>query len=122
MIHLELWPTLAFVVMVLSWFAFVVTFLFHKKPPSPPDRKRDSSSVRHRFAGRRLRNRLDYSSLVVHTDVSQQVSRDCAGSADNVPGGMVSVVLFRRDPHAGKAMEPGRARRRRTQVSDRRAV
>ena len=45
MIHLELWPTLAFVVMVLSWFAFVVTFLFHKKPPSPPDRKRDSSSV-----------------------------------------------------------------------------
>jgi len=45
MIHLELWPTLAFVVMVLSWFAFVVTFLFHKKPPSPPDRKRDSSSI-----------------------------------------------------------------------------
>ena len=45
MIHLELWPTLAFVVMVLSWFAFVVSFLFHKKPPSPPDRKRDSSSI-----------------------------------------------------------------------------
>src|SRR5205807_3119832 len=45
MIHLELWPTLAFGVMVLSWFAFVVTFLFHKKPPSPPDRKRDSSSI-----------------------------------------------------------------------------
>ena len=31
--------------MMLSWFAFVVTFLFHKKPPSPPDRKRDSSSI-----------------------------------------------------------------------------
>src|SRR6266699_3019378 len=35
MIHLELWPTLAFVVM----------FFFHKKPPSPPDQKRDPSSI-----------------------------------------------------------------------------
>ncbi|MFN2578817.1 MAG: isoprenylcysteine carboxylmethyltransferase family protein [Pyrinomonadaceae bacterium] len=45
MIHLNLWPTLAFVVMALSWLAFVLTFLFHKKPPSPPDKKRDPSSV-----------------------------------------------------------------------------
>ena len=45
MIHLELWPTLAFVVMALSWLAFVITFFFHKKPPSPPDQKRDPSSI-----------------------------------------------------------------------------
>ncbi len=45
MIHLELWPTLAFVVMALSWLAFVITFFFHKKPPSPPDKKRDPSSI-----------------------------------------------------------------------------
>src|SRR5438874_4058786 len=45
MIHPELWPTLAFVVMALSWLAFVVTFFFHKKPPSPPDQKRDPSSI-----------------------------------------------------------------------------
>jgi len=45
MIHLELWPTLAFIVMALSWFAFVITFFFHKTPPSPPDKKRDPSSI-----------------------------------------------------------------------------
>ncbi len=45
MIHLELWPTLAFVVMALSWLAFVITFVFHKKPPSPPDQKRDPTSI-----------------------------------------------------------------------------
>jgi len=44
-IHLNFWPTLAFVVMMLSWFAFVITFLVHKKPPSPPDKKRDPSSI-----------------------------------------------------------------------------
>ena len=44
-IQLNLWPTLAFVVVVLSWLAFVFTFLFHKKPPSPPDRKRDPASI-----------------------------------------------------------------------------
>src|SRR5882724_6366739 len=44
-IHLNFWPTLAFVVMMLSWLAFVITFLFHKKPPSPPDKKRDPSSI-----------------------------------------------------------------------------
>jgi protein-S-isoprenylcysteine O-methyltransferase Ste14 len=31
--------------MMLSWFAFVLTFLVHKKPPSPPDKKRDPSSI-----------------------------------------------------------------------------
>src|SRR2546423_7658527 len=44
-IHLNFWPTLAFVVMILSWLAFVFTFLTHKKPPSPPDQKRDPSSI-----------------------------------------------------------------------------
>jgi protein-S-isoprenylcysteine O-methyltransferase Ste14 len=31
--------------MMLSWLAFVVTFLTYKKPPSPPDKKRDPSSI-----------------------------------------------------------------------------
>ena len=31
--------------MALSWLAFVLTFFFHKKPPSPPDKKRDPSSI-----------------------------------------------------------------------------
>jgi len=44
-IHLNFWPTLAFVVMMLSWFAFVITFLVHKKPPAPPEKKRDPSSI-----------------------------------------------------------------------------
>src|SRR5213080_2237399 len=44
-IHLNFWPTLAFVMTMLSWFAFVITFLVHKKPPSPPDKKRDPSSI-----------------------------------------------------------------------------
>lgn len=44
-IQLNFWPTLAFVGMILSWVAFVITFLAHKKPPSPPDKKRDPSSI-----------------------------------------------------------------------------
>gem|GEM_PF-5125607 len=44
-IQLNFWPTLAFVVMALSWLAFVIAFFFHKKPPSPPDKKRDPSSI-----------------------------------------------------------------------------
>jgi len=44
-IQLNFWPTLAFVVMALSWLAFVISFFFHKKPPSPPDKKRDPSSI-----------------------------------------------------------------------------
>ncbi|HBB95376.1 MAG TPA: isoprenylcysteine carboxylmethyltransferase family protein [Blastocatellia bacterium] len=45
MIHLDFWPTLAFVSMALSWLAFVIAFFFNKKPPSPPDKKRDPSSI-----------------------------------------------------------------------------
>ena len=45
MIHLNFWPTLAAVVMILSWVAFVITFLVHQKPPSPPDKKRDPKSI-----------------------------------------------------------------------------
>src|SRR5580765_5310591 len=42
----ELWPTLAFAVMMLSWIAFVIAFLVGKKPSSnSPDRKRDRSSI-----------------------------------------------------------------------------
>jgi len=45
MIQLNFWPTLAFVAILLAWLAFVITFLGHKKPPSPPDKKRDPSSI-----------------------------------------------------------------------------
>lgn len=45
MIHLNFWPALAFAVMALSWIAFVITFLGHKRPPSPPDKKRDPWSI-----------------------------------------------------------------------------
>lgn len=45
LIQLNFWPTLAFVAVVLSWLVFVLTFLFHKKPPSPPDKKRDPVSI-----------------------------------------------------------------------------
>ena len=45
MIHLNLWPTLAFAVMLSAWIAFIFTFLLHKRPPSPPDKKRDPSSI-----------------------------------------------------------------------------
>ncbi len=44
-IELNLWPTLAFVAVVFSWLAFVLTFSFHKQPPSPPDKKRDPASI-----------------------------------------------------------------------------
>ena len=44
MIHFNFWPTLAFVAILLAWLAFVMTFLLHKKPPSPPDKKRDPAS------------------------------------------------------------------------------
>jgi protein-S-isoprenylcysteine O-methyltransferase Ste14 len=45
MIQLNFWPKLAFIVMVLSWVAFVITFVGHQKPPSPPDKKKDRSSI-----------------------------------------------------------------------------
>jgi protein-S-isoprenylcysteine O-methyltransferase Ste14 len=44
MIHFNFWPTLAFVAILLSWLAFVFIFLGHKKPPAPPDKKRDPAS------------------------------------------------------------------------------
>ena len=44
-IQLNFWPTLAFIIMVVSWIAFVITFVVHPKPPSPPDKKRDPSSI-----------------------------------------------------------------------------
>ncbi|HEX3143110.1 MAG TPA: isoprenylcysteine carboxylmethyltransferase family protein [Pyrinomonadaceae bacterium] len=45
MIQLNFWPTLAFVAVLISWVAFVITFVGHPKPPSPPEKKRDSSSI-----------------------------------------------------------------------------
>jgi protein-S-isoprenylcysteine O-methyltransferase Ste14 len=45
MIHLEFWPTLAFVVVMLSWFAFVIIFLVRYKPPSAPESKRERASI-----------------------------------------------------------------------------
>ncbi|HSP64212.1 MAG TPA: isoprenylcysteine carboxylmethyltransferase family protein [Pyrinomonadaceae bacterium] len=45
MIHLEFWPILAFVVVMLSWFAFVIVFLVRHKPPSAPESKRERASI-----------------------------------------------------------------------------
>jgi protein-S-isoprenylcysteine O-methyltransferase Ste14 len=46
-LHLEFWPTLAFGVVMASWFAFAVVFIvfLRKKPPSPPDSKRERTSI-----------------------------------------------------------------------------
>jgi protein-S-isoprenylcysteine O-methyltransferase Ste14 len=44
-IELNLWPTLAFIGVIVSWLVFTLTFVFHKKPPSPPDKKRDPASI-----------------------------------------------------------------------------
>jgi protein-S-isoprenylcysteine O-methyltransferase Ste14 len=44
-IHFDFWPALAFTVVMVSWFTFAASFLFFKKPPSPPDKKRDPSSI-----------------------------------------------------------------------------
>ena len=44
-IRFEFWPTLAITVVMVSWFTFAASFLFLKKPPSPPDKKRDPSSI-----------------------------------------------------------------------------
>jgi len=38
-------PLLVFAVVLLSWLAFVIIFLIHKKPASGPERKRESSSM-----------------------------------------------------------------------------
>jgi len=38
-------PTLAFVAVMICWFVFAGAFLLRKKPPSPPDSKREPSSI-----------------------------------------------------------------------------
>lgn len=43
-LSLQFLPTLAFMVVMLCWFVFVGVFMFRKKPPSPPDRRRDRGS------------------------------------------------------------------------------
>ena len=43
--HLEFWPTLAFTVVMLSWFAFVIVFLVRHKPPSAPESKRERTAI-----------------------------------------------------------------------------
>jgi protein-S-isoprenylcysteine O-methyltransferase Ste14 len=42
---LELLPTLVFAIVMLCWVAFACSFLLRKKPPSPPDQKRDRGSI-----------------------------------------------------------------------------
>ena len=42
---LELLPTLVFVIVMICWFAFAGVFLLRKKPPSPPDSKRERGSL-----------------------------------------------------------------------------
>ncbi len=44
-IHLNFWPTLAFAVVMLSWFAFVILFFTRKKLPTAPESKRDRASI-----------------------------------------------------------------------------
>src|ERR1700730_15246227 len=46
-ISFEFWPTLAFSVVIASWFAFVVVFalFLRKKPPSEPDSKHERTSM-----------------------------------------------------------------------------
>lgn len=38
-------PTLVFAIVMLCWFLFAAAFLFRKKPPSPPDQKREPGSL-----------------------------------------------------------------------------
>jgi len=44
-ITFEFLPTLVFVVVMICWFVFAGVFLLRKKPPSPPDQKRDRGSL-----------------------------------------------------------------------------
>ncbi len=46
-LHLEFWPTLAFGVVMASWFAFAVVFIvfLRKKRPSPPESRRERTSI-----------------------------------------------------------------------------
>ena len=41
----EFLPTLVFVIVMTCWFVFAGVFLLRKKPPSPPDQKRESGSL-----------------------------------------------------------------------------
>jgi protein-S-isoprenylcysteine O-methyltransferase Ste14 len=45
MMTLAFLPTLAFVLVMICWFVFAGVFLLRKKPPSPPDTKRERSSI-----------------------------------------------------------------------------
>lgn len=38
-------PTLVFVVVMICWFVFAGAFILRRKPPSPPDQKRDRGSL-----------------------------------------------------------------------------
>ena len=38
-------PTLVFIAVMICWFAFAGVFLLRKKPPSPPDQKREPGSL-----------------------------------------------------------------------------
>lgn len=44
-ITFQILPTLVFVIVMVCWFVFAGTFIFRKKPPSTPDRKRDRGSI-----------------------------------------------------------------------------
>lgn len=41
----EFLPTLVFVVVMICWFVFAGVFLLRRKPPSPPDQKREPGSL-----------------------------------------------------------------------------
>jgi protein-S-isoprenylcysteine O-methyltransferase Ste14 len=41
----EFLPTLVFVVVMICWFVFAGVFLLRKRPPSPPDQRRESGSL-----------------------------------------------------------------------------
>ena len=44
-ITFEFLPTLVFVIVMLSWFTFAGVFFLRRKPPSPPDKKREPGSL-----------------------------------------------------------------------------
>jgi protein-S-isoprenylcysteine O-methyltransferase Ste14 len=44
-LHFELLPAIVFVAIMMCWFAFAAIFLFRKKPPPAPERKRESGSL-----------------------------------------------------------------------------
>lgn len=43
-VTLNLFPTIVFLLVMICWFVFAGTFIFWKKPPSPPDQKRERGS------------------------------------------------------------------------------